>query len=147
MLRARRKRSCISTILFSSNSIAVQRFAQARHQGEKSANGYDRSSAGRERGPAMVIRILDIASGADTSVQGDLAYAKLKIALRTSDEITVSFEGVKTATSSFVNTSFVRLLEDWTLDELKRRMRVISSTRQINDMIKSRLERTAMAHA
>jgi hypothetical protein len=95
----------------------------------------------------MVIRILDIASAADTSTQGDLAYAKLRIALRTSDEITVSFEGVKTATSSFVNTSFVRLLEDWTLDELKRRMRVINSTRQINDMIKSRLERTAMAHA
>jgi hypothetical protein len=48
---------------------------------------------------------------------------------------------------SFVNTSFLKLLEDWTLDELKRRIRVVNSTRQINDMIKSRLERASMAHA
>jgi STAS-like domain of unknown function (DUF4325) len=95
----------------------------------------------------VAIRILEIAGGADTSAQGDLVYAKLIAGLRSSQEILVSFDGVKTATSSFVNTSFVKLLEDWSLDELKRRMRVVHSTRQINDMIKSRLERASIAHA
>jgi len=95
----------------------------------------------------VTIRIFDAAGGADTSAQGDLAYAKLIAGLRSPQDVEVSFDGVKTATSSFVNTSFVKLLEDWPLDELKRRMRVVHSTRQINDMIKSRLERARMAHA
>jgi|RhiMetdeSRZDD1v2_1073273.scaffolds.fasta_scaffold65596_7 uncharacterized protein DUF4325 len=95
----------------------------------------------------VAISILDIVGGADTSAQGDLVHAKLTEGLRSSGEILISFDGVKTATSSFVNTSFVKLLEEWSLDELKRRLRVIHSTRQINDMIKSRLERVSMAHA
>ena len=45
-----------------------------------------------------------------------------------------------------MNTSFVELLEDCSLDELKRRIRVVHSTRQINDMLKSTLER-ASGHA
>lgn len=55
----------------------------------------------------VAIRILDLASGADTSVQGELVYVKLKEGLRSDHEILASFDGVKTATSSFVNTSFV----------------------------------------
>jgi hypothetical protein len=95
----------------------------------------------------VAIRIFDVAGGADTSAQGDLVYAKLIAGLRSAQDIEVSFDRVKTATSSFVNTSFVKLLEHWPLDELKRRMRVVHSTRQINDMIKSRLERVSMADA
>jgi hypothetical protein len=95
----------------------------------------------------MVIRILEIAGGADTSAQGDLVLATLESELQASREITVSFDGVKTATSSFVNTSFVKLLENHTFAEIKRRIRVVNSTRQINEMIKSRLERVAMIHA
>lgn len=95
----------------------------------------------------VVIRIFDVAGGADTAVQGDLLYAQLVAGLQSSSEILISFDGVTTATSSFVNASFVKLLEEWPLDELKRRMRVIDSTRQINDMIKARLERASMAHA
>jgi hypothetical protein len=59
----------------------------------------------------------------------------------------VSFEGIQTATSSFVNVSFVKLLDDWPLAEIKRRFRVVQSTRQINEMIKSRLAREASALA
>ena len=96
----------------------------------------------------MVIRIKDVAGGADTSTQGSLVYAELKTALRTPQELVIiSFHGVQNATSSFVNTSFVRLLDDWCVDELRRRIRVINSSRQINVMIASRLQREHLAHA
>ena len=41
------------------------------------------------------------------------------------------------------NAAFLPLLEQYSFDELKRRMRIINSTRQINQQIKSRLEREA----
>jgi hypothetical protein len=91
----------------------------------------------------MVTRILDITSGANTGDQGQAVLADIQDILTAGKSVTISFAGVHTATSSFVNAAFVPLLQRMTLDELKRRMRVIDSTRQINDMIKWRLERAA----
>jgi hypothetical protein len=56
-------------------------------------------------------------------------------------------EGLTTATSSFVNVAFVSLLRTYDLAEIKRRVRIVKSTRQINDMIRSRLEREGLATA
>jgi hypothetical protein len=95
----------------------------------------------------MVIRILDIVPGADTAKQGALVYDPLNAALANGSSVTVSFDGLSIATSSFVVTAFLPLLQQYTFDDLKRRLRVINSTRQINDMIKSRLKREAAAAA
>jgi hypothetical protein len=54
--------------------------------------------------------------------------------------VTVSFDGLNIAASSFVAAAFLPLLQEHSLDDLKRRLRVIDSTRQINQMIKSRLQ-------
>jgi STAS-like domain of unknown function (DUF4325) len=61
--------------------------------------------------------------------------------------VTVSFDGLNIAASSFVAAAFLPLLQEHSLDDLKRRLRVIDSTRQINQMIKSRLQREAAAAA
>ena len=61
--------------------------------------------------------------------------------------VTVSFDGVKTATSSFVNVAFVQLLSSYSFQDIKSRLRVVDLTRQINDMIKSRMEREAACAA
>ena len=91
----------------------------------------------------MVIRILDVVSGTDTAKQGATVFKKIQAALADSSSVTVSFEGLDIATSSFVAAAFLPLLEQHTFGELKRRLRVIKSTRQINQMIKSRMEREA----
>lgn len=91
----------------------------------------------------MVIRILDIAPGADTSEQGTAVLTRLHQAFAGDGTVTVSFSGINTATSSFVNAGFVPLLEHFALHDLKRRLRVIDSTRQINDMIRTCIEREA----
>jgi hypothetical protein len=64
-------------------------------------------------------------------------------ALSANGSVVVSFDGIQTATSSFVHAAFVELLDDFSYRDLKARLRVTTSTRQINDMIKTRLERSA----
>ena len=87
----------------------------------------------------MVIEVLNLAGAADTQDQGAVLYLELVKALNQHDVVSISFAGIDIATSSFVNTSFARLFELMTLEDIKKRIRVTSSTRQINEMIKRRL--------
>ena len=91
----------------------------------------------------MVILILDVVPAADTAKQGAMVFKQLRAALADGNSVTVSFDGLAIATSSFVATAFLPLLEQQRLSDLKRRLRIINSTRQINQMIKSRMEREA----
>ncbi len=95
----------------------------------------------------MVVRILDIVTGADTADQGQHVLGHIRAALQTGSDVVISFDGVQSATSSFVNSAFVPLLDDLSLDDIKRRVTVVRSSRQINDMIRTRLTREALAHA
>jgi STAS-like domain of unknown function (DUF4325) len=92
----------------------------------------------------MVIRIRDFVSGANTSEEGEIVFDRFSSELtKKSAGVIVSFEGIQTATSSFVNAAFVELLNKFSYAELKSRVRVTNSTRQINDMIRTRLERSS----
>ena len=91
----------------------------------------------------MVIRVADIVPGANTADQGGRVFEILRRTLHSPGTVTISFDGIQTATSSFVNTAFVALLDDFSYEDLRSRLRVTNSTRQINDMIKTRLDRSA----
>lgn len=91
----------------------------------------------------MVIRVFDIVSSADTTEQGQAVLVRLLDELDHHQEITISFEGIHAATSSFVNVAFVPLLRHISFDDIKTRIRIVESTRQINGMIRARLERNA----
>jgi hypothetical protein len=95
----------------------------------------------------MVIYVRSLVPGADTADQGIQLFPHIRDALKAEPQIVVSFQGIQTATSSFVKTAFVVLLKDIPFDVLKSRVRIIDSTRQINQMIKARLEREALADA
>ena len=95
----------------------------------------------------MVIHIRDLVSGANTADQGAAVFPHLDSAFDGSSTVVVSFDGITTATSSFVNAAIVPLLKTKTLAEIKRRMRVKDSTRQINEMIRARLERESLVDA
>jgi hypothetical protein len=81
-----------------------------------------------------------IVPAADTAEQGSAVLSAPLNALAIHDQVT-EFAELKTAASSFVNVAFVGLLDALSFGEIKRRIRVVDSTRQINDMIKTRLER------
>jgi hypothetical protein len=95
-----------------------------------------------------MVRVIDIITAADTADQGSVVYTRLREELARADaQVTVSFEGVQTATSSFVNVAFVQLLSDFPMADIRHRLRVVESTRQINEMIRTQMEREAAAHA
>jgi hypothetical protein len=89
----------------------------------------------------MVIEICDIAVGADTSEQGYLVHDRIRSELQASGTVVISFQRISTATSSFVNAAIVPLLSVMSLADLKANVRIVDSTRQINEMIKRCLER------
>ncbi len=91
----------------------------------------------------MVITVRAIVPACDTNLQGDAVRDAITRALSSGGDIEVSFAGITSATTSFVNSAFVDLLNALSFDEIKRRIRVVHSTRQINDMIKNRLSHEA----
>ncbi|WP_412759703.1 STAS-like domain-containing protein [Methylorubrum subtropicum] len=95
----------------------------------------------------MVIRVLDSVPAADTGAQGAIIRDMIASAMRSGSTASVSFAGINTATSSFVNVCFVDLLAHYTLDDIKRKVKIINSTSQINDMIKGRLIQAASLEA
>lgn len=84
----------------------------------------------------MVIHISRFVNSADTSDQGGAIFPVLKEELAKSEVVSISFAGINTMTSSFVNAALFPLLGDIAVSELKRRLRIVDSTRQINEMIK-----------
>jgi len=89
-----------------------------------------------------------LAPSAATAEDGRKIFKALSDALNAdSSPVEVSFSGVSIATSSFVNTAFIPLLDLVSFDEIKKRIRIVHSNRQVNDMIKTRLERESACHA
>ena len=94
------------------------------------------------------ILVVEVAGRGDTADQGILLHKALVASLRNSSSpVSVDFEGLTTVTSSFANLAFVQLLTEWPFSELKKRLKIVNSTRQINEMVKSRLEREGNNHA
>jgi hypothetical protein len=91
----------------------------------------------------MVIKVVDVVAAANTGDQGYSLYLVLRSAMSNSDVVVLSFEGVPVATSSFVNAAFVSLLDEFSFPNIKAKLRVVQSTKQINDLIRARLAREA----
>ena len=93
----------------------------------------------------MVIIVRNVSRFADTNIQGDMVFREMSDALRSNQRITIDFAGVQNATSSFVNSSFVRLLELYSFTDIRQRLRIVGVNRQIASMIRSRMEFEAAA--
>jgi hypothetical protein len=87
----------------------------------------------------MGITVLDYTPQCYTTVDGDKLLQVMLAALNGTDKITVSFKGVGDVPSSFVNASFVRLLDFYSFDYIRSHVSVVDTNRQINDMISSRM--------
>lgn len=91
----------------------------------------------------MVINVLDHVPRCYTYEDGRLIADQIARALRHGEPAIVSFAGVDAVPSSFVNAAFVGLLAEFPLAQIKRLVQVRNSTRQINSLIKERLEKEA----
>jgi STAS-like domain of unknown function (DUF4325) len=95
----------------------------------------------------MVIQVRSLVTFVITEADGAAVFIALSNVLTHSENAIASFAGIKTASTSFVNMAFARLLDLMSFEDIKRRVRVIDSTRQINHLIKWRLEAEAKASA
>lgn len=87
----------------------------------------------------MVISIKALVSSGDTAAQGMVVYACIVKAMRIGGKVTVDFDGIMNITSSFANTAFVPLLDEFSFGTIKARLVIQGSNRQISNMIRDRM--------
>ncbi len=85
-----------------------------------------------------MIRILDHVKGLATYADGEVIYRLILEEFRAHRPVTVSFQGIKSVSSAFVNSALIRLVEDFDFDFIRAHLNITDSTRQINRIIKDR---------
>lgn len=86
----------------------------------------------------MVIRILDHVQTASSYEDGDVIFKKISSEIKQDKLITISFQGISSVPSAFVNAAFIRLLEEFSFEKIRNSLRFIDTTKNINELIKSR---------
>lgn len=88
----------------------------------------------------MVIKIIDYVDKPSTYDDGQMVYNVISQMLEKGEKVVVSFSGIASVPSAFVNSAFIRLLEEFSYDEIKSLLVITDSTRHINELIKSRFD-------
>lgn len=86
----------------------------------------------------MVIRALDLVQQCYNWSDGDVIFHAIDDALGRGNDVTVSFEGVDTLPSSFVNAALIPLLSKYSFNDIRARLHFIHTNSQMNDMIRKR---------
>lgn len=89
-------------------------------------------------GRLVSIRIKDLIDQVYSNDDGTVIYNELKKQLANDNKVTVSFDEIGALNSSFVNSAFIELLNDYDFQFIKKNIRFADTTKQINEMIKSR---------
>ncbi len=85
------------------------------------------------------VRVLDHVEHASTYEDGAVIYSLLESAVKTNTQIELSFDGILAVPSAFVNATIVKLLEIAPLSVVQESIRIVDSTRQINELIRQRV--------
>jgi hypothetical protein len=88
----------------------------------------------------MVIRALDYVQHCYTQADGQVIFDRILPFLKRGEAVELSFEGVETVPSSFVNTALIRLLDTVNFQHIKSNLKFTNTTKQINEMIKNRFD-------
>lgn len=88
----------------------------------------------------MVINCLNHVNHCYSHEDGEIILNIIRDILNNKGSVIISFSGVNGVPSSFVNAAFIPLLEEYSFDDVRKRVHFINSTKQINDMIKKRFE-------
>jgi hypothetical protein len=86
------------------------------------------------------IRILDLVETASTYEDGEVVFQKLLDEIDAGHRVAVSFEGIRSVPSAFINAALLKLLETHTYQEIQTALEIRHSTRQINELVRSRFD-------
>jgi hypothetical protein len=84
------------------------------------------------------IRIADHVEHASTYQDGQVIYDLILEPMRAGDVVEISFAGIAAVPSAFINSALVQLTEVLPVAAIRQRLRIVDSTRYINDMIRTR---------
>lgn len=88
----------------------------------------------------MVLIIRDHVKGCFTNQEGDVIYGLIEEPILRGENVTISFKGITSVSSSFLNSAFMPLLEVTTYDQIKKCLSIIDSNKFINGMILKRFK-------
>ena len=88
----------------------------------------------------MVIKIADYIKHCSNNEEGKIIFNIIKPLLDDKKKLEVSFEGISSTSSSFINTAFLELLEYYDFDYIKQHLNFIKCNRTINKLIKYQFE-------
>lgn len=87
-----------------------------------------------------LLRVTDFIDHCYTNSDGDKIKQLILNELDSGTKVDVSFQGVDSVSSSFINSAFIELLECYSFDHLKNHLGFVNTTRPINDAIKRRFK-------
>lgn len=87
-----------------------------------------------------IIRVLDHVERCYNSADGKVIHDVIEARLKKNEQVVVSFDGVDSVPSSFVNTALISLLETFDFQRIKNLLRFKDTNSQINEMIKTRFD-------
>jgi hypothetical protein len=88
----------------------------------------------------VLLRVLDYVNHCYTNDDGDIIFVKIKKAFDDGEMVQISFDGVVSVSSSFVNSALIRLLDCYSFEYIKRHLIIKNSTKLINDIIRRRFD-------
>lgn len=88
----------------------------------------------------MVIKVLDYVDQCQSNSDGIVIHNIIKPKLDNGEEVVLSFEGVPSLPSSFVNSALISLLDEMPFERIKSLVRFAHTNSQMNSMIRDRFE-------
>lgn len=88
----------------------------------------------------VMIELKKILESYQTNADGDILNELISNAFNAGERVQISFKGIHGLNSSFVNSAFIQLLNDFDFDFIKKNLMFINSNKQINNLILSRFK-------
>lgn len=87
-----------------------------------------------------MIRIMDYVDGCWSNDQGEVIFKIIDREFSQGNRAVVSFDGVKSISSSFINSAFVDLATCWGLSHVRNYLSIVDSTKNINEMVRYQVQ-------
>jgi hypothetical protein len=86
------------------------------------------------------IRILDHVARCSNYDDGEIIYNLLYDAFIKGNKVELSFDGVLSVPSAFINAGLVQLLSNFPFSYIRENLHIVNSTKQINELVRQRFE-------
>ena len=88
----------------------------------------------------VTITIKEYTNQCYTNHDGDIIHDLIVDEFQKGEKVKVSFEGMDSVSTSFVNSAFITVLEKYGFEKIKSNLGFVNSTKAINDAIRKRFQ-------